>query len=361
MEKHIYAAIDANLNRALEGVRVCEDVMRFCLRRSDLSTRLKETRHRIADAAKSFPSGMLLHGRDVEGDSQKFVDLGGEGTRGSLADLFSSNLHRAMEAVRSLEEFGKLAVPELNDNPFQRIRFALYELEHDAAPLLMRQAVMDRFNRSLYAILDSSHVTRNNFDDAVTKMIRGGASIIQLRMKESGKEEILTAARDLATLCREGKALFIVNDHVDVAVLAGADGVHLGLNDLRACEARKLIPPGMIIGITAYTADDPKRAESDGADYVAVGPVFDTMYNSASGPVNLKGVGAEMISRARAAVSIPIVAIGGITPDGAVKAITAGADSIAAASYLYKQDKIEENCWNLAEAIGNIPSDEKSD
>ena len=358
MEQRIYAAIDANLNRALEGVRVCEDVMRFCFHRTDLSTRLKEARHWIAGAAKRFPAGMLLHGRDVEGDGQKFVDLGGEGTRGSLEDLFSANIHRAMEAVRSLEEFAKLAVPGWEDNPFQKIRFSLYEIERDGAPLIKRREKMDRLNRSLYAIIDSSYVRRDNFDDAVAKMIRGGASVIQLRMKASGKEEILTAARDIATLCREGKTLFIVNDHVDIAVLAGADGVHLGLNDLRAHEARKLIPPDMIIGITAYTAEDPARIESDGADYVAVGPVYDTVYKSAAGPVTLKGAGAEVISRARKTVSIPIVAIDGITPEGAGMAIAAGADSIAAASYLYIDDKIEENCRALAGAIASVPADE---
>jgi thiamine-phosphate pyrophosphorylase len=358
VEQRIYSAIDANLNRALEGIRVCEDVMRFCLRRTDLSMRLKEARHLVANAAKRFPAGMLLHGRDVEADGQKFVDLGGEGTRGSLAELFSANIHRAMEAVRSLEEFGKLALPEGDDNPFQKIRFSLYEIERDAAPLMKRREKTDRFNRSLYAILDSSYVSRDSFDDAVTKMIRGGASIIQLRMKAGGKEEVLAAARDIAALCREGKALFIVNDHVDIAVLAGADGVHLGMNDLRAGEARKILPPDMIIGITAYTAEDPARAESDGADYVAVGPVFDTVYMSGSGPVTLRGAGVEVISRASAVVSIPIVAIGGITPQGAGKSIEAGAASIAAASYLYKDVNIEENCRALAEAIVSAPAGE---
>ncbi len=354
MERRIYAAIDANLNRALEGIRVCEDVMRFCLRRADLSTRFKETRHGIVEASRRFPAGMTLYGRDVEADAQKFVDLGAEGTRGSLADLFSANLHRATEAVRSLEEFGKLAQPDRPDNPFQGIRFTLYDIEGAAAPLIKRGEKMERLNRSLYAILDSAFVHRDAFNDAVAKMIRGGASVIQLRMKTSGKEDILTAARDIATLCREGKALFIVNDHVDIAMLVGADGVHLGLNDLRANEARKLMPHDMIIGITAYTAEDPARAEADGADYVAVGPVYDTVYKSGSGPVTLKGAGVEVISRARTSVSIPIVAIGGFTPEGIGRAVAAGADSIAAASYLYTDDKIEENCRFLTDAIAAV-------
>lgn len=357
MDRHIYTAIDANLNRALEGIRVCEDVMRFCLRRDDISAGLKEIRHRVAEAARRFPADMLLGGRDVGADAQKFVDLPGEKSRASLESLFAANLHRAMEAVRSLEEFGKLACPDMQDNPFQHIRFSLYEIERDAMSALARQDRMARFSRALYAVLDTAYVKKDSLDDTATKMIRGGASIIQLRMKSESREDVLSAAKDIALLCREGKALFIVNDHVDVAILAGADGVHLGLNDLRANEARKIVPPGMIIGITAYTRDDPARAAGDGADYIAVGPVYDTVYKSGAGDVTLRGSGVEVVSRAREAVALPIVAIGGIIPAGAGAVISAGADAVAVTSYLYKDGKIEENCRSIMEAVASVLPD----
>lgn len=353
MDKRIYAAIDANLNRALEGIRVCEDVMRFCLQRADVSMRLKEVRHRIVDASKLFPAGMLLHGRDVASDAQRFIDLGGERVRESLAGVFSANLHRAMEAVRSLEEFGKLAIPQSQDNPFQSIRFSLYEIEGDAVPVLLRQSARNRLRRSLYAILDSSYVTQDRFGDAAARMIRGGASVIQLRMKAASREEILAAARDLAVLCRERSVLCIVNDHVDIAVLAGADGVHLGRNDLGPGSARRLLPPHMIIGVTSYTDEDPGRAEGEGADYIAVGPVFDTVYHSDSGPVNLNGSGIGAVSHARASVSIPIVAVGGMTPERIGAVIDAGADSAAVSSYLYQDNEIEANCRALTDAVAS--------
>ncbi|MBN2158969.1 MAG: thiamine phosphate synthase [Spirochaetes bacterium] len=352
-DRALYTAIDANLNRALEGMRVCEDVMRFYLRRDDYSGRLKALRHSVADAARLFPADLLLEGRDVAADVQKFIDLPGEKSRGSIGSLFKANLHRAMEAVRSLEEFGKLVCPDMNDNPFQRIRFSLYELEPEAMSALARQDKTARFSSALYAILDTAYIKMESLDDAAAKMIRGGATIIQLRMKSESREDVLTVARDIALLCREGKALFIVNDHVDVAMLAGADGVHLGLNDLRANEARKIVPPGMIIGITAYTREDPSRAAGEGADYIAVGPVYDTVYVSGSGSVTLRGSGVEVISRARDAVNVPVVAIGGITPEGAGAAVSAGADAVAVTSYLYKDGKIEENCRKILEAISS--------
>lgn len=350
MERYLYTAIDASINRALEGVRVCEDVLRFCLHRADISTRVKEIRHRIADAAKLFPRGMLLHGRDVEADGQKFVDLGGEGRRESLDELCSANLHRAMEAVRSLEEFGKLALPGMEGNPFQEVRFMLYELEREIVPVLRRESVMARFGGALYAILDPSYLSGGNCIDAARAMARGGASIIQLRMKGCGKRDILGIAKELSALCRNEKVVFIVNDHVDIAILAGADGVHLGLNDLDAADARRLLPPEMIIGVSMYGMDGLAVSAPLAADYIAVGPVFDTVYKTDKGAIQLRGSGVEMIGRAKKTVSVPVVAIGGITAAGAGKAVAAGADAVAVTAALYADNRIEENSRAIAGA-----------
>lgn len=351
MEKQIYAAIDANINRSMEGVRVCEDIMRFCLHRTDFSTRLKEIRHRVAEAARRFNKGLLLHGRDVDSDAQKFVDLDGERTRESLADLFAANLHRAMEAVRSLEEFSKLESPAGNDNPFQEIRFSMYALEREAMPLMKRQDKMSKFSKALYAILDMGHVAEDHCIETATEMIRGGSAIIQLRMKTGSKKEILRAAKDVARLCRDEKALFIVNDHPDIAVLSGADGVHLGWNDLGARDVRKLVPPEMIIGLTTYSCDHALRAVEEEPDYIAIGPVFDTSYDTGREWVNLKGQGTEPLSRVKAAIQIPLVAIGGITAANVAEVLTAGADAVAVSSYIYRDDTIERNCRSLIEAM----------
>jgi thiamine-phosphate pyrophosphorylase len=350
MERYLYTAIDANINRALEGVRVCEDILRFCLHRSDISTRAKEIRHGITEASRLFPRDLLLHGRDVEADGQKFVDLGGEGKRESLDDLCSANLHRAMEAVRSLEEFGKLALPDMPGNPFQEIRFKLYSLEREVVPALRREALMARFSRALYAVLDPSYMPGVHYGDAARAMIRGGASMIQLRMKGGSRKDVLETARDLATLCRAESVVFIVNDHVDVAVLAGADGVHLGINDLEAADARQLLPPGMIVGVSVYTPDGLALAAPAGADYIAVGPVFDTDYKTEKGSIRLRGSGVELVARAKKLASVPVVAIGGITAAGAGKVIAAGADAVAVTSALYEGNHIEDNCRALAKA-----------
>ena len=126
--------------------------------------------------------------------------------------------------------------------------------------------------------------------------------------------------------------MFIVNDHVDIAILAGADGVHLGMNDLDAADARRLLPPEMIIGVSVYSTDGLALAAPRGADYIAIGPVYDTVYQTEKGAIRLRGSGVEMIARAKKTVSVPVVAIGGITAAEAGTVIAAGADAVAVTS-----------------------------
>jgi thiamine-phosphate pyrophosphorylase len=355
MEKQMYAAVDANINRALEGLRVCEDIMRFCMRRTDFSTRCKEMRHRLADAARCFSPSRLLYGRDVEADAQKFVDLQGELSRNSLADMFSANLHRATEAVRSLEEFGKLA--GAGGNAFQVIRFELYALEKDALPALLRRNVTARFSRSLYAIIESAFVPAGAYTDTAVKMIRGGAAVIQLGMNVTSKKVFLKTAREITARCRQSNVLCIINDHVDIAVLSGADGVYLGLNDLNVRDVRSIVPPEMIIGQMILTSEEAGRAEKDGADYFTVGPVYKTVYHTNTGSMELRGSGISIITRTRGMTDLPIVAIGGMIPETAGDTVNAGADSLAVMSYLFKDGNVEENCRVMAAAIRSAGRD----
>jgi thiamine-phosphate pyrophosphorylase len=358
MEKQILSAIDANLNRSLEGLRVCEDVMRFCLKNGGLSSRFKELRHRIAGEAGRFSHSKLLYGRDVEADTLKFEDLETEKSRGSLESLVAANLHRAAEALRSLEEFSKLACPGMKRNPFQEIRFALYSLESEAMSAVLRKSKCDRFGRALYAIIDSGQLEGRDFPNAAKKMIRGGASVIQMRMKNASMKEVLARATELAGICRKGGVLFLVNDYPEIALLAGADGVHLGANELGVREVRRLLPPDMIIGITLYPGEDISRALAPGPDYAAVGPIYDTTYRVGAASSALKGLGIDMIERTRGASGIPLVAIGGINAENAGAAIAAGADSVAVLSYLYQNGRIEKNCRSIVDAIQKASGDE---
>lgn len=348
MDKGIYSTIDACLNRAVEGMRVCEDLLRFYYRRDDYSLRLKEMRHRIVSEASVFPAGMLLSGRDVESDAQKFTDLGDEKGK-SPHDLLRTNLHRAMEAVRTLEETVKLTDMHgrADNNRFQEIRFSLYQLEKDVMSAVSRGEKTRLLSGSVYAIIDSAFV-KGSYETAARKLLAGGARIIQLRMKREPSGAILRAAELIAPICRGHGVLFIVNDHPDIAFLAGADGVHLGQDDIPVRDARRIITDSMIVGVSTHSYDQAIAAAAAGPDYIAVGPVFGT---SSKDGTEITAIGIDPVKKIHAATNLPIVGIGGVTPGNASVMRDAGCSAVAVISFLYRDNALEENCREMAEAM----------
>jgi len=151
-----------------------------------------------------------------------------------------------------------------------------------------------------------------------------GVKVMQLRMKDTPGRELLAAARAIAELSRARGVTFIINDRVDIALLAGADGVHLGQNDLPLAAARKLVGAKMLIGISTHTIEQARVAEAGGANYVGFGP----MYSGGLKEI-VTGQGIEMLRAVRAAVRIPVVAIGGITETRLPEVLAAGADAAA--------------------------------
>ncbi len=332
----------------MEGLRVCEDIVRFSFPDAGLALALKELRHKLRGASDAFPREMLLWARDVSHDDQKFRDTDGERVRSGIAGIAGANLHRAMEAVRTLEEFAKLLSPSRGENLFQEVRFALYEIEKAFVPLLLRAGVLGKFRLSLYAIVDSSFVRDGDYAGTALRFIDGGAAVIQLRMKTAERRLVLNTARILSSICRERGVLFIVNDHPDIALIAGADGVHLGQDDIPVRDVRAILPPHMIIGISTHSYEQAVAALNDGPDYIAIGPIFGT---STKQGALLEGIGTRVIADIRKTAGLHIVAIGGITPEGAVELIAAGCDSVAVISYLYRDNDYEGNCGRMIQAV----------
>ena len=155
-------------------------------------------------------------------------------------------------------------------------------------------------------------------------MLKAGARILQLRLKDAPARDFAASARAIGPLCRKAGAIFIVNDRADIAILAGADGVHLGQEDLPLEAARRLMGARKLIGISTHSVRQAREAEAGGADYIGFGPMY---------PGGLKhtrhGQGFKKLRAVRAAVRIPIVAIGGITEEGVREVLDAGADAAA--------------------------------
>lgn len=186
-----------------------------------------------------------------------------------------------------------------------------------------------RLPSPLYAILDRSVSRDRDLAGLLEAVLAGGGRLVQLREKTMSLADLLPVAQRLAGRCREFGALFIVNDRADLALAADADGLHVGQDDLPAREARALLRPGMILGVSTHDPEQARCAVADGADYVAVGSIFPTTTKA-----GFQLVGTELIRRVRPDVPVPLVAIGGITADNASIALDAGADAVAVISAL---------------------------
>jgi thiamine-phosphate pyrophosphorylase len=182
----------------------------------------------------------------------------------------------------------------------------------------------------LYAITDRQW-SNCTHEEIVRMLLDGDASFIQLRDKEASGRELLDQAIACLKLTREAGATLIINDRVDVALTAGADGVHLGQDDLSVAEAREILGEDKIIGVSTHSIDQFRAALETSANYIALGPVFPTLTKENTAPV----IGLELVREARKLTDRPLVAIGGINLGRAPEVIEAGADCVAVISALY--------------------------
>ena len=249
-----------------------------------------------------------------------------------------ANARRVQEALRILEELAKVpaATPQLDSEKFKQARFALYSIEQELLSKLLRKDKTKHLT-GLYAMIDSQALGGRSHLEVASQLIQGGANAIQLRDKLTSKDELLSIAQQLKGLCSKKGVLFIINDYLDLVLAAGADGLHLGQEDLPIKEARKLLPIDRILGCSVTAVEQAKAAESDGADYLAVGSIYPT-----SSKETAIVVGLERLHQIRQVVSLPLVAIGGINRDNASEVAVAGADAVAAISALLGAKDVEQ-------------------
>lgn len=194
----------------------------------------------------------------------------------------------------------------------------------------------------LYAVTDRAWLRGRTLYQQVESALKGGVTCVQLREKELDCASFLAQARELAALCRSYHVPFIVNDNLQIAMESGADGVHVGQSDMEACRARRLIGERMILGVSVQTAQQAVQAERNGADYLGVGAVFPT-----STKQDALDVPYETLKTICRAVSIPVVAIGGINRDNLARLTGSGVDGVALVSAIFAAEDIETECRTL--------------
>jgi len=336
--------IDANLNRIGEGLRVLEDLARLLLNDATLTKQLKAMRHGILESDWPFQQ-QLLQSRNSEGDVGADIEAPGEERERELTITLVANSRRVQESLRVLEELAKIPETKLDSGKFKQARFDLYTIEQELLSKILRQDKVKRL-AGLYVIIDTQALRGGSPVEAASKVIRGGAKTIQLRDKPGNKKELLPIAQQLKNLCAEHHVLFIVNDYLDLALAANADGLHVGQKDLPISVARKLLPIDKILGCSTTSVDQAVTAESEGADYIAVGSMYPTPSKETA-----VVVGPERLHQIRQAVTLPLVAIGGITRDNASEVMAAGADSVAVISAILQAEDVEKATQEIVQTL----------
>lgn len=201
----------------------------------------------------------------------------------------------------------------------------------------------------LYAVTDRYWLGKRTLHDVVKESLDGGVTFVQLREKHLDQAHFLEEAKDLKMLCKAYNVPFVINDNVDIALEMDADGVHVGQSDMEAGDVRAKLGPDKIIGVSAQTVEQAVLAEKRGADYLGVGAVFPT-----NSKYDATDVSYETLKAICQAVSIPVIAIGGITKDNVEELSGSGICGIAVISAIYGQKNIKDATANLKMAVQKI-------
>lgn len=304
--------LDANLDRAREGLRVIEDWCRFGLNDVELAAECKHKRQELAQ----WHTQDLRLARDTPGDQGTELSHPFEEKRTSVDNVLQANICRVQEALRVLEEYGKLYKPEMG-SAFKQMRYEIYTLESK----LLTNHHREKLAQSLLYLVTSPSP---RLLETVEPALKGGLTLVQYREKTADDIIRITEAQKLCELCHSYGALFLVNDRPDIALAVNADGVHLGQQDLPIAVARQLLGPHKIIGRSTTNPEEMSKALSEGADYVGVGPVYATPTK-----VGKAAAGLDYVRYGVENCPIPWFAIGGIDGHNIDEVLAAGATRVA--------------------------------
>ncbi|MFW6133325.1 MAG: thiamine phosphate synthase [Planctomycetota bacterium] len=322
--REVHRILDANFNRAREALRVVEDCGRFALNDPAITAMAKHMRSDLKEVLTQMPGDEMIVSRDTPGDIGTEITSPSETTRQDLADVAQAACKRLSEALRTIEEYSKFVAPD-KVLMLERMRYDGYTLEQR---LTGRLRVGQRFEDVRLYVLISGAACRGSVRDFARAALVGGADALQLREKDLTDAMVLAIAAELRELTDETGKLLIINDRPDIAAIVGADGVHLGQHDLPIAEARRLIRPGGIVGRSTHSLAQAKAAVTEGADYIGVGPIFETATKDVGEPQGVK----LYRDVAQAVKGTPLVPIGGITAANVGDLVDAGAARVAVSS-----------------------------
>jgi thiamine-phosphate pyrophosphorylase len=344
MERSSYRIIDANFNRAREAARVIEDYCRFALNCDSLSQRARQLRHNLCAAIGTVNTERLIASRDTLNDVGIGSVVDNQMRRTELHDCFIAASKRLPEALRTMAEVAQTIDPAIALK-IEDLRYTAYTLEKD---IVVFGSSVEKFNHvKLYVIITGKQLLE--VLQLTESCTTGGADCIQLRVKDAEDDEFFEIADEFVKICRRENVISIINDRADIAVAAGADGVHLGQNDLPIEKVRALQITPLIIGKTTHSQQQIQAACSELPTYVSIGPVFATSTKSELAPVGL-----DYVTRAAKSLEpsgIGHVTIGGINLKNIDSVLAAGAEKIAVCSAVTQATDPAAMCRAFKEKI----------
>ena len=322
----VYRILDANANRAGEGFRTLEEYARFVLNDEPLTKELKTLRHELASSLGKIGRGDLLLARDTKSDVGTQIETSAEYVRLGLSSVVAAAASRTTQSLRVLEEYSK-TIDQAASRRIEQVRYQFYSISGQIELTASQHFRQTRLADSqIYVLIDASE-DEPTFIANVKKLTEAGADILQLRDSAQCDRTLFVRAQLGARIAREHGVLFIVNDRADLAVAADADGVHVGQDELPAEQARKIVGPNRLVGVSTHDLKQVTDAIDDGADYIGCGPVFagtTKRFDQYVGPEFLKQVHDAPKQR-----PIPAFAIGGIDSSNVDQVAGAGFHRIA--------------------------------
>ncbi len=345
MNSKLYRIIDANINRACEGFRVIEDVFRFYYDKEDITKSSKRLRHTLRKNLSKLDDKLVLF-RDSASDVGSGISQSREidDNKTNLKQLVVSNFKRVQEALRVIEENLKPVNEYELSKEVEKIRFESYTLEK------LSQSIYDnKLPEGIYCIVTEKYSNGKTNIEVAKEIVKTDVKIIQYREKntDTSFKKMYEECKELRKITRDNGVKFIINDHIELAMMVDADGVHIGQDDYPPSEVRKIIGYDKMLGLSTHSPEQAEKSLTYDIDYIGVGPIYKT-----NTKVNVcDPVGYEYLEYVVKNINKDFVAIGGIKEHNIKEITSRGAKTICLVTEIIGSDNIQNKINNLYRII----------
>ena len=322
LNKDILRLLDANMNRSVEGVRVLEETARILLNDGALTSSIKDIRHSIVHIVKEekILGRFMIFARDSERDVLRDGETISEQTRTDIISVVHANASRAQEAIRTMEEFVKISFPGISEK-FKVIRFKLYDIEKSLVSRIYSRELINKKRLGLYIVIDNEFMEGNDIYEITRGIVGKGAGTIAYLESKLSDLLYLSNAERVLDACRDEDVTMLLFNRLDIAMIVGADGIHMEPDNISVRACRRISGHEFVIGTTVSDLRNPDYEMIDGADYIIVNPVID---NNLGFQDNFKAL-QQIVST----LPTPVVAMGGITLENLQIVLDSGVAGIA--------------------------------